>query len=133
MVEDPFCETTEKARSPLLGDLASGREDGRTGGKRFSEFYEVFLVPARAVQQEDCRACLVLARQIAVDETEVGAHELSPAGTRSGGRTSSSLSRRVSSQGGSLRCSPRCSWSSSTAKPGGSVAISKSTPPGSRK
>src|SRR5215212_6541272 len=133
VIEDPFCETAEKAWGAELRDLAPGGEDGRSGGKRLCESDEVFLVTSRTVQQEDCRARLVCARQIAVDETQVGAHALSPAGRCSGGRTSSSLSRRVSSQGGSLRRSPRCSWSSSTPKPGGSVAISKRTPPGSRK
>ena len=41
--------------------------------------------------------------------------------------------RCCSSQGGSTSDSPRCFGSSSTAKPGPSVASSKSTPPGSRK
>ena len=43
------------------------------------------------------------------------------------------LGRRCSKSGGSESFSPRCSSGSSTVKPGPSVAISKSTPLGSRK
>ena len=51
----------------------------------------------------------------------------------SGGRAASIRLRAGSSHGGSTSVSPRCSRSSSTAKPGPSVASSKSTPPGSWK
>ena len=51
----------------------------------------------------------------------------------SGGRAASIRPRAGSSHGGSTSVSPRCSRSSSTAKPGPSVASSKSTPPGSWK
>ena len=89
--------------------------------------------PPVPCKSEERRAGLVVTWKVAMDETEVRGHALSPAGTCSGGRTSSSLSRRVSSQGGSLRCVPSSASPSSTAKPGGSVAISNRTPPGSRK
>ncbi len=49
------------------------------------------------------------------------------------GRAASISSRRSSSQGGSVSPSPRSSTGWSTSKPGPSVAISNSTPPGSRK
>ena len=49
------------------------------------------------------------------------------------GSVASTTARRGSSHGGSFSASPRCSTVSSNVKPGGSVAISKSTPPGSRK
>jgi len=55
------------------------------------------------------------------------------AGKRSAGNTWSSSSRRGSNQAGSSKRIPSCSTGSSTVKPGGSVAISKRMPPGSRK
>src|SRR5216683_4904318 len=54
-------------------------------------------------------------------------------GRYNGIKVCSSIGLCDSSQGGSFRCVPSCSIGSSTAKPGGSVAISKSTPPGSLK
>src|SRR5262249_8097707 len=55
------------------------------------------------------------------------------AGSCSGGNASSIAARLGSSHGGRTSVSPRCDGSSSTANPGPWVAISKSTPPGSRK
>ena len=52
---------------------------------------------------------------------------------RMGRRPASMPARWGSRNGGRARLSPRWSASSSVAKPGPSVAISKSTPPGSRK
>ena len=49
------------------------------------------------------------------------------------GSAASMAARRLSRNGGSLSASPSASGDSSTAKPGGSVAISNSTRPGSRK
>lgn len=54
-------------------------------------------------------------------------------GSRTGGRERSMRSRRGSSHGGSFRWDPSVSSDSSVVKPGGSVAISKMTPPGSLK
>ena len=51
----------------------------------------------------------------------------------SGVSSGSTCSRRCSNAGGSERRSPRCSTGSSVANPGPMVAISKSTPLGSRK
>ena len=62
--------------------------------------------------------------------------EVAHAATRgfvTGARICSSCARRCSCIAGRRSASPRCSGSSSTAKPGESVAISKSTPRGSRK
>ena len=59
-------------------------------------------------------------------------HDPAP-GRRTGGNRRSRSARRGSSQGGSLSDVPRRSSCSSTAKPGGSVAISNKIPPGSRK
>ena len=58
----------------------------------------------------------------------------SPAATsRSGSKPAWILDRWPSSHGGSWSFEPSAATVSSVAKPGGSVAISKSTPPGSRK
>jgi len=54
-------------------------------------------------------------------------------GSAIGVRTRSTCSRRCSNAGGRMSASPRCAGSSSSAKPGPSVAISKRTPLGSRK
>jgi hypothetical protein len=54
-------------------------------------------------------------------------------GKANAGSVSSMRARRGSSHGGSFRWVPSSASDSSRRKPGGSVAISKSTPPGSRK
>ena len=59
-------------------------------------------------------------------------HVTASSGQRTGGNRRSISARRGSSQGGSFSAVPRAAGVSSTAKPGGSVAISNSTPPGSR-
>src|SRR5215831_2908101 len=59
-------------------------------------------------------------------------HDPAP-GSRTGGNRRSMSARLGSSQGGSLSDVPRRSAVSSTANPGGSVAISNKIPPGSRK
>ena len=59
-------------------------------------------------------------------------HDPAP-GSRTGGNRRSIFARLGSSQGGSLSDVPRRSAASSTANPGGSVAISNKIPPGSRK
>ena len=92
---------------------------------------QVVLASAGPVQEEQRH--VGLAWEEAVGEPEIPRAHPRTAGTRRGGNTSSSRSRCGSSQGGSFRLSPSRSGSSSTVKPGGSVAISKRTPPGSRK
>src|SRR5829696_5741499 len=133
VVENALGEPAEEAQGTVFGDLAAGRKDGGAGEELLAEWDQVFLVTARAVQGQERRTGLIVAGEVAMVEAEVRGHTLSPDGTCKGGSTSSSLSRRVSSQGGSLRCVPSSDSSSSTAKPGGSVAISNRTPPGSRK
>src|ERR1700694_318115 len=59
--------------------------------------------------------------------------ELFSLGLGSGVRFASTCFRRYSNAGGSEMRSPRCSFGSSVAKPGPTVAISNSTPLGSRK
>lgn len=55
------------------------------------------------------------------------------AGKLSGGNAAIMARRWGSNQGGKMSCSPKWAGSSSTAKPGPSVASSNRTPPGSRK
>src|SRR5262245_8734266 len=77
-----------------------------------------------------------LGRPEHVVEAEVrSAHSRVAAGTCgvNAGSAPSMLARFGSSHGGSTRLSPRCAGSSSTPKPGPSVASSNSTPPGSLK
>jgi osmoprotectant transport system substrate-binding protein len=72
-------------------------------------------------------------RQVARDWVErTLAGEAAPA-AYSSGRFSAIIARRSSSHGGSRSPDPSSSTLSSTVKPGPSVAISNSTPPGSRK
>ena len=93
---------------------------------------EVVLVGAAAVV-EDERA-LGLARRLANQWTSSLTRASAPArGFVTGVRTRSISSRRSSRNGGRISFSPRCSGSSSTPKPGSSVAISNRTPLGSRK
>ena len=65
-------------------------------------------------------------------EGEARVVQFTVSGVRSG-RTSSMRARWRSRPAGSFSVSPRLATGSSTAKPGSSVAISNSTPPGSRK
>ena len=88
---------------------------------------EVVLVGAAAVEQDEG------ARRIAGGRPLARRQRHAARGSGSGVSTGSICSRRCSNAGGSESRSPRCSGSSSVAKPGPSVAISNSTPLGSRK
>ena len=92
---------------------------------------QVVLVGAAPVMEHDQAGGIAVRRPLAVLER---AHATAAArGLTTGDSTRSSCSRRCSCWAGSFSASPRCSGSSSTAKPGESVAISNSTPRGSRK
>ena len=119
---------------PLLAALAALRDEGCSWllhvGTR-----AVVLVAAGAVQQEQGGARgrgLRGQEDVRSIEAGVPAHGTSTSSC-SGGRLAAICSRLGSSHGGSLRCRPSSSSGSSTSKPGESVAISNSTPPGSRK
>src|SRR5207247_1990597 len=97
--------------------------------------HQIVLVASCAVQHEQQDLARIRARFVQVDERVDHAPGSAKADvwTASGGRTLSMAARVASSHGGSTSVSPRCAACSSTAKPGPSVASSKSTPPGSRK
>ncbi len=95
------------------------------------EAEQVVLVGAAAVVEDDQAGGVAVRRPLAMDEL---AHATRAArGLVTGVSARSSCSRRCSCCAGSFSASPRCSGSSSTAKPGERVAISNSTPRGSRK
>ena len=134
-VEVAHAAPREEARGhAALEHLAARTEQRRLGSELAAEVDQLVLVAARAVQQQQRRRAA--ARLEAVDERLDAAHSGSGRHARmsgSGVSTGSMRSRRCSNAGGSERCSPSDSSGSSTVKPGPSVAISKSTPPGSRK
>ncbi len=101
---------------------------------------EVVLVRPAPVQQDERSLGLAVRRAGQSLERPGGtarpydarvAHEARVSG--SGVSSGSTCARRCSNAGGRISASPRCSWSSSTEKPGPIVAISKRTPLGSRK
>src|SRR6185503_6310885 len=128
-VEDAFGETTEEARRPLLEDLSARAENGRAR-REVAERHHVVLVAAGAVQQQERRRAGRRGRLEHMMEAEIRHYAT---GIVSGGSTRSICGREASNHGGSTSDSPRCAGSSSTAKPGPSVAISNRTPPGSLK
>ncbi len=104
------------------------------GVERVEKGVEVVLVGAPAVQEHERPRRR--AGGGALEMTKLGrAHELAHAarGSGSGVRTGSIFARRCSKAGGRMSASPRWSASSSIEKPGPRVAISNSTPLGSRK
>ena len=96
------------------------------GVERVEERVEVVFVGAAAVEQDE--RSLRLARSRPLEDLQ--GH---PRGFGSGVSAGSICSRRCSNAGGNESRSPRCSGSSSVAKPGPSVASSKRIPFGSRK
>ena len=101
--------------------------------ERVEKGVEIVLIGAAAVEEDE--RTLRLARRRPVDESERLAHTVvhEALGSGSGVRTGSICKRRCSNAGGRISDSPRCSGSSSIEKPGPRVAISNSTPLGSRK
>jgi hypothetical protein len=91
---------------------------------------EIVLVGAAAVE-EDERACR-RSNGRTFQRTQ-GQRRLRSRGFGSGVSSGSTCARRCSKSGGRISFSPRWAGASSVAKPGPSVAISKSTPLGSRK
>ena len=134
-IEVAHAAPCEEARGDsALEHLAARAQQRGRRRELTTEVDELVLVASGAVQQQERRRAA--ARLVAVDERLGGAHAGSGRHARmsgSGVSTGSMRSRRCSKAGGSERCSPSDSSGSSTVKPGPSVAISKSTPPGSRK
>ena len=96
------------------------------GVERVEKGIEVVLVGAAAVEEDERSRRLARGRPLESVERH-------PRGFGSGVNRGSICSRRCSKSGGSESRSPRCSASSSVAKPGPSVASSNRIPFGSRK
>ena len=129
-VEDPLTQTTEPPVQSVLVDLAAWGQQSRTRSQGPPQRQQIVLVGAGAVQQHQ-RGC-VRGRGRFQDVFEV-LHGSGHRFTFSSGRCAAICSRRGSSHGGSFKACPSSSKGSSWSKPGPSVAISSSTPPGSRK
>ena len=101
--------------------------------ERVEQGIEVALVRTTPVEQDERSLGSALGRPL--ERMQLERHELVQAarGSGSGVRTGSICARRCSNAGGRISVSPRCSASSSIEKPGPIVAISNSTPLGSRK
>ena len=134
------CERGEKAlRIPgVLGRLR--REEGDARSRQRSRKAEDVLRRGAAAMHEHDGDVRFRERRAGDEHRRGGVrigerHE--PAsravGWTSAGRPAAMAARCGSSQGGSTSVSPSLSFASSTAKPGPSVASSKSTPPGSLK
>src|SRR5205823_4335558 len=136
-IEYALGKAAEKSRRAVFQNVAAWAEDRCTGSDCLTDTDEIVLVASRTVKDEKrLPGCRVSSGLEAVDEAEIFRHALGPRssrGMRMFGRSASISKRRGSSHSGSLSDWPRTSAGSSTAKPGESVAISKSTPPGSRK
>ena len=134
-VEIAHAAPREEARGDaVLEHLAARAEQCGLGRHLAPEIDQLVLVTARPVQQEERR--LAAAGLVAMDERLDATHVDSGRHARmsgSGVSAGSMRSRRCSKSGGSERPSPSESNGSSDVKPGPSVAISMSTPPGSRK
>src|SRR5919106_57650 len=128
-IKDAFSQTPKESRHAILQDFAARAKQGSVRIELASERDEVALVSTGAVQKQQ-RALRAAGNEF-VNEIRLWPHDLS--GTWIGGRILSISDRADSSQGGRHKWLPRSSSFSSKVKPGGSVAISKSTPPGSRK
>src|SRR5574340_565756 len=130
-VEHAFGKPPEEARHTVLDHFSADNQKRRASEQHPAERDEVFLVASGAVQQEQPRRA---ARDERVYEPEI-LHRwtgCAAAGRRRGGSAAVISVRAGSSQGGNWSLEPRSSGASSTAKPGGSVAISNRMPPGSR-
>src|SRR5436190_1079765 len=128
-IEYAFSESAKESRHPIFEHLASWAEQRSSGIELASKRDEIALVSASAVQKQ--QRAIGAARNELVNKVRLRPHDLR--GTWIGGRIVSICERADSIHGGRRRCLPSSSSFSSKVKPGGSVAISKSTPPGSRK
>src|SRR5437762_2097922 len=123
----PSCET--ESRHSILQHFAARAEQRSRGIELASKRDEIALVSASAVQKQ--QRAIGAARNELVNKVRLRPHDLR--GTWIGGRIASICERADSIHGGRRRCLRSSSSFSSKVKPGGTVAISNSTPPGSRK
>ncbi len=128
-IENPFGKSAEESRHSIFENFATRTENSGGRINLVSELNKIMLISAGAVQKE--QGSLRTTGHEFVNEIEHLLHCL--VGTLMAGRISSICERVGSSHGGSRKLLPNSSRVSSNVKPGGSVAISNSTPPGSRK
>src|SRR5262249_31893935 len=129
-VEDALGQAPEEPGVSVFQHLAA-RAQHRRAWREVRKRQHLVLVAAGAVQEGQRRSPEGPGRLEDVLKAEVGRH--CRTGIFSGGSARSISARAGSYQGGRTSDSPRREGSSSTAKPGPSVAISNSTPPGSLK
>gem|GEM_PF-5218352 len=139
-IEHAFGEPAEEAIRTQFAHVAARAQKGRSGQERSSELDQAAFVAAGPVEEEQGPRFIGSQRRF---ETEVRMgvcrHQPAPPpistpfGSRRGGRRRTIASRCGSYWAGSLRWVPRSASVSSIRNPGGSVATSNSTPPGSRK
>ena len=118
------------ARRELEGAAGRDAEEPPVGVEEIEEREEIVLVRTATVEQDERARRLAGGLAPASDEL---AHARGARGSGSGVSVCSTWPRRCSNAGGRISASPRCAGSSSTPKPGPSVASSKRTPLGSRK
>src|SRR2546426_10682714 len=128
-IKNPFREPAEESRHSIFENFATRAKNTGSGINLASEWNKIMLISAGTVQKE--QGSHRTTGHEFVNEIEPRFHFL--VGTLIGGRISSIWDRVGSSHGGRRKLLPNSSGLSSEAKPGESVAISKSTPPGSRK
>src|ERR1700722_7569706 len=143
LVEQTLAKASEEARHIAFEHVAARREERRPRRNRATKRDKIGFVAARSMKQEKRRTAWVGAGLEAMNIGQLGRHHRLPRsigrckvrlmGYSSFGSAASIAGRRPSRNGGSLSASPSESGDSSTAKPGGSVAISNNTRPGSRK
>src|SRR6266581_385242 len=128
-VKNPLGESAEESRHSVFEDLAARTQNRGSRINLASERNKIMLISTSAMQKQ--QGSLRSTGHEFVNEVEPRVHWL--AGTLMAGRTSSICERVGSSHGGRRKWLPNSSRLSSDVNPGGSVAISKSTPSGSRK
>src|SRR5206468_8115707 len=116
-------------RHSVFEDFAAWTKQCGIRIELMSKWDEIALIAAGSMQKQQCPVRGT--RNEFVNEIGLQPHDL--LGTWIGGRIFSICERADSIHGGRRKCVPSFSSFSSKVKPGGSVAISKSTPPGSRK
>src|SRR6266567_4466127 len=128
-VEHTFGEPSEESRHSIFEDLAARAKQCGIRVELASKWDEIVFVAAGSMQKQQCP--VRFARNEFVNEIQLRHYCL--AGSSIGSRTCSICERADSSHGGRRSLDPSSSIVSSSVKPGGSVAISKRMPPGSRK
>src|SRR5207249_6335472 len=127
-IKNPLGEPAEESRHSIFENFATRAKNSGSGINLAPEWNKIMLISAGTVQKE--QGSHRTTGHEFVNEIEPRFHYL--VGILTGGRISSICERVGSSHGGSCKLLPNSLRLSSEAKPGELVAISKSTPHGSR-